>query len=146
MVERNFGKIVVIGSIQGQLALPFRSAYTASKHALQAFCDSLRSELFATDISICVINPSYIRTNLSINAMTGSGEQYGSMDSTTASGMDPKEVAQSVFTSVINNEKQLILSPFLPKIAILIRFFLPNIYFYLMNKRAQKESKNRFPF
>ncbi|CAG2111688.1 unnamed protein product [Medioppia subpectinata] len=142
MIARNMGQIVVISSIQGQLALPYRSAYTASKHALQAFCDSLRAELFATDVSVLVISPGYIKTNLSMNAITGSGDTYGQMDKTTASGDEPEDVAKRILMAIIRKDKQLLVSPLLPKIAILLRFIFPNIYFYLMKKRAKKETKN----
>lgn len=39
--------IVCISSVQGRLAIPYRSAYAASKHAYQAFFDCARWELFA---------------------------------------------------------------------------------------------------
>lgn len=54
-----------------------RSAYAASKHALQAFSDSLRAELARYNIKVSVISPGYIATALSVNALTGSGEAYG---------------------------------------------------------------------
>ena len=41
------GHIVTVSSLQGVLAMPSRSAYSASKHAIQAFTDSLRIELNA---------------------------------------------------------------------------------------------------
>ncbi|XP_054160431.1 dehydrogenase/reductase SDR family protein 7-like [Oppia nitens] len=139
MIEQNNGKIVVISSVQGQLALPYRSAYTASKHALQAFCDSLRAELVDTNISVLVVSPGYIKTNLSLNAVTGSGESYGQMDATTASGAEPQDIAKSIVNSLISDDNQLIMSPIMPKIAIWIRCLFPDIYFKLMSKRAKKE-------
>jgi len=49
----------------------------ASKHALQAFFDSLRSEVADHGIHVSVISPSYIRTNLSENSLTADGTTYG---------------------------------------------------------------------
>lgn len=54
-----------------------RSAYAASKHALQAFCDTLRAEVAHHNVNVTVVSPGYIRTNLSLNAVTGTGEKYG---------------------------------------------------------------------
>lgn len=54
-----------------------RSAYAASKHALQAFCDTLRAEVAHHNVHVTVVSPGYIRTNLSLNAVTGTGEKYG---------------------------------------------------------------------
>ena len=56
-----------------------RQAYAASKHALQAFCDALRAEMAEHNVKVTVVSPGYIQTNLSVNALTGSGEKYGGM-------------------------------------------------------------------
>ena len=77
MIERRSGHIVVISSIQGLLAVPERTAYTASKHAVQGYFDSLRVEVAQFSIFVTVISPGYINTNLSMNAITSTGEIYG---------------------------------------------------------------------
>lgn len=59
-------------------ALNFRSAYAASKHALHAFSDSLRAEVARYNIKVSVISPGYIATQMSVNALTGTGEVHGS--------------------------------------------------------------------
>lgn len=77
MIKRKEGQIVVVSSVQGLIGIPNRSAYAASKHALQGFFDCLRSEVGRHNIKVTVISPGYIRTKLSINALTGDGSQYG---------------------------------------------------------------------
>lgn len=56
------GRIVNVGSIAGRSALPFLGAYAASKHALEAFTDSLRVELRPSGITVTVIEPGTIAT------------------------------------------------------------------------------------
>ncbi|XP_018007345.1 dehydrogenase/reductase SDR family member 7B-like, partial [Hyalella azteca] len=77
MKKQGSGHIISISSLQGRLAIPYRSSYCASKHALQGFMDSLRAELACHNIAVSVISPAYINTNLSINAITATGETYG---------------------------------------------------------------------
>lgn len=77
MVECKSGHIVFISSVQGLIAIPERSAYAAAKHALQAFGDCLRAEMNQHNIKVTVINPGYVRTAISLNALTGSGEAHG---------------------------------------------------------------------
>ena len=76
--------IVNISSLQGCTALPERSAYCASKHALQAFSDSLRAEMRSTgqNVGVIVVNPGYVHTNLSLNARTGDGSLHNSKNFT----------------------------------------------------------------
>ena len=45
MAPRNHGRIVQVGSALAYRGIPLQSAYCAAKHAIQGFCDSLRSEL-----------------------------------------------------------------------------------------------------
>lgn len=77
MIKRQAGKIVFVSSVQGKLALPNRSAYCASKYALQAFSESLRTEVHKDNVQVLIVSPGYINTALSMNALTGSGQAYG---------------------------------------------------------------------
>jgi NAD(P)-dependent dehydrogenase (short-subunit alcohol dehydrogenase family) len=61
-LRRARGRIVNVGSIAGRSALPFLGAYAASKHALEAFTDSLRVELRPFGIAVTVIEPGTIAT------------------------------------------------------------------------------------
>lgn len=77
MLKRGSGHIVAVSSIQGRIAIPQRSAYAASKHALQAFCDTLRAEVANNGLKVTVASPGYVNTQLSLNALTESGKTYG---------------------------------------------------------------------
>lgn len=61
MRSHHSGTIVFISSIQGLLAVPFRSSYSAAKHALQGYCDSLRAEEAAHNINILTVSPAYVK-------------------------------------------------------------------------------------
>ena len=50
MVGRHRGQIVGINSVQGQMGVPMRAAYSASKFALKSFLWSIRSEFHALGI------------------------------------------------------------------------------------------------
>lgn len=160
MVEQKKGHIVAISSVQGLIGIPYRSAYAASKHALQAFHDVLRAEVAQHNIKVTVVSPGYINTNLSVNALTGTGEKYNSKclillmsninillhhfflvtDETTASGQDPMELAEILFKSIVNEKKDLLIAPFTARAAVAIRHFCPTLFFWIMKKRAQKHT------
>ncbi|XP_037545489.1 dehydrogenase/reductase SDR family member 7B [Nematolebias whitei] len=141
MVQRRSGHIVVISSVQGKIAIPYRSAYAASKHATQAFFDCLRAEVECFGIPVTVISPGYIQTNLSVNAVTGDGSVYGVMDQTTATGWDPRDVAHAVLRAVRQKSKDVVLAGPLPSVAIYLRTLWPTLFFKLMASRARKERK-----
>lgn len=56
------GRVVLMGSIGGRSALPFLGPYAASKHALEAFADSLRVELRPLGVAVSIVEPGSIAT------------------------------------------------------------------------------------
>lgn len=139
MINNKRGHIVAISSIQGKISIPFRSAYSASKHATQAFFDCLRAEMAPHEIDVTVISPGYIQTSLSLNAVTEDGSKYGVMDKTTAEGRTPEEVAQIVLRAVGERSKEVLIAGLVPTLAVYLRPLAPKIFFSLMAARAKKE-------
>jgi NAD(P)-dependent dehydrogenase (short-subunit alcohol dehydrogenase family) len=62
LLRESKGRVVNIGSVSGLCALPFASAYAASKHALEAVSDSLRVELRPWGIHVAIIEPGNVET------------------------------------------------------------------------------------
>ena len=79
MVTRKSGQIVVISSVMGKIGTPFRSAYAASKHALQGWFDCLREEVYSDNVKVSIICPGYVHTNVTINALKGDGSKNNEM-------------------------------------------------------------------
>ena len=64
MRSRGFGRIIHIGSIHSLVASPYKSAYTAAKHAMLGFSKVIALETADVDITSNTICPAYIRTPL----------------------------------------------------------------------------------
>ena len=100
MVARRAGTIVVVSSVVGFIGTPLRSSYSASKHALHGFYDSLRAEHWQDGIQVSIICPGYVRTEVSKNALKGDGSQHGVMDDGTAKGLAPDDCARRLLDAV----------------------------------------------
>jgi NAD(P)-dependent dehydrogenase (short-subunit alcohol dehydrogenase family) len=61
-LRRARGRIVFISSIGGRVAMAFTAPYAASKHAIEAFGDSLRVELHSSGIQVALIEPGSVAT------------------------------------------------------------------------------------
>ena len=61
-LRRSRGRIVFMGSIAGQSALPFLGPYAASKHALEAVADTWRLELRPFGVDVSLVQPGTIKT------------------------------------------------------------------------------------
>ena len=58
------GRIVMMSSNAGSFASPYFGPYSSSKHALEAYSDSLRRELLLHDVKVVIIRPGRIRTSI----------------------------------------------------------------------------------
>ena len=67
-IRRSHGRIIMISSLAGIIGGPMTSTYAASKHALESYSDSLRRELAPFNISVSVIQPGYIQSNIVNNS------------------------------------------------------------------------------
>lgn len=138
MIQRKEGQIVFVSSVQGKIAIPNRSAYAASKHAIQAFSDTLRAEVHKDNIKVLIVSPGYINTAISLNALTSTGRSHGITDSETASGMSPEKVSEDILKAVLMQEKDVVIAPLFLRLVTKLRHFLPEVYFWAMQKRAKK--------
>ena len=134
------GKIIWISSVQGLMGIPSRTSYAASKFAVQGYCEAMRAELATSKVSVHCVSPGYIRTNLSLSAVTGDGSAHGTMDSTTANGADPRDVAVEILdTSVAKGKADFVVAAtFTAKVAIWLRLLLPEVLQNLLVKRFEK--------
>lgn len=62
MRKQGHGKIIINSSILGFAAMPYRGAYNASKYALEGFADTLRQELYGSNIFVSLVEPGPIKS------------------------------------------------------------------------------------
>jgi len=92
------GRIVNIGSISGTLSAPDLAAYSMSKHAIEAFTDSLAGELGALGVKVIVIEPGNYRSEIGNTAAKRSGSTNRLAD--RSKYKEPDEVADAVLHSL----------------------------------------------
>ncbi|HWW62757.1 MAG TPA: SDR family oxidoreductase [Thermoanaerobaculia bacterium] len=107
MIARGAGHIVPISSVIGYVGVPLRSAYSASKHALHGFFETLRAETAKHGIVVTIVVPGYIRTNVSENALRGDGSRYGTMDETHQRAMLPDVAAPKIIDAVAKKKPEM---------------------------------------
>ena len=70
MRRRGKGRIINIGSILGLIPAPYSAHYSAAKHAIEGYSESLDHEVRAFNIRVSVIEPAFVRTVFDQNGMT----------------------------------------------------------------------------
>jgi dehydrogenase/reductase SDR family member 7B len=135
MRKQGGGSIVVISSIAGKFGFFLRSAYSASKHALHGFYESLRLEEEGNNIKINIICPGKINTDISKNALTKSGEKHGIMDHNQETGMAVENCVKQILAGVENNKREIFIGGKEIK-AVLLKRFLPNLFHRVIKNQS----------
>lgn len=105
------GVIVVMSSVAGFAPLYGRSAYAASKHALHGWFETLRSELDGTGVSVMLVCPSFVRTAIDQNALSGDGGAAQGDKPITGKAVAPEAIARAVCDGISERRRQLVLTP-----------------------------------
>jgi len=99
-IARKTGHFVVTSSVMGKIGTPMRSAYAAAKHALHGFFDCLRAEVAADGIKVTVLTPGYIRTNISLYALTRNAYGLGKPSENIENGLPADRAAKQILKAI----------------------------------------------
>ena len=135
MQKQKSGHIVVTSSIAGKFGFYLRSAYSASKHALHGFYESVLLEEAKNNISVTIVCPGKINTPISTNAITKDGTAHGKMDHNQATGMSVQECVQKMLVAVQHKKKEVLIGNKEIKAVTLKRFF-PKLFWKIISKQG----------
>ena len=133
-IENSQGQFVVTTSIVGKIGTPLRSSYSASKHALHGFFDSLRAEVYANNISVTLICPGFVNTDVSINALTGDGTPQQKMDTATANGISPERFSVLMTKAIYRKKEEVCIAGAKEKLGVYVKRFFPKLLSTMIRK------------
>lgn len=104
------GSIVGISSIAGYRGLPARTAYSASKFAMNGFLEALRTELLRKEVHILTACPGFTASNIRNVALNKEGSAQGESPRNEQKMMSAEEVANHIYKAVHKRKKVLVLT------------------------------------
>ena len=132
-VARQTGHFVVISSLVGKFGSSLRSTYAASKHALHGFFDSLRAEHHRNNVRVTMVCPGFIRTQVSVNALTGDGTPQNRMDQAQEKGMSPEKCVRRIIRAMDRRKEEVYLGG-KEVAAVYVKRFLPSFFSRLLRR------------
>ena len=132
--KQGYGHIVVTSSIAGKFGFYLRSAYSASKHALHGYYESLALEEIKNNISITLLCPGKINTPISTNALTGKGEKHNIMDHNQETGMPVDECVNQILKAVEKKKREVLIGNN-EILGVYIKRFFPNLFWKIIQKQ-----------
>jgi len=135
--ERKTGHIVVLGSVAGLMGFTKRTGYSASKHALKGFYETLQVEHTIPGLNVTIVSPGRINTPISLSALTGDGSTHNQMDKGQLNGLDVLKCAKKIIQAIEQKKKHILIA----KEEHILWWFWKNIRF-LYYRIARKKGLN----
>jgi len=131
MRDDGSGRILITGSIAGQIPGSFQAVYNGSKAFLDSFSFALGNELRESGVTVTCLMPGPTDTDFFREA--------GLEDTRVGAGkkQDPKEVAQAAFAAAMNGEASVV-PGFMNKVQSVFADLLPDTTLAEMHRRMAK--------
>jgi len=110
-LQKQKGTVIGISSISGLAPLPGRTAYTASKHAMDGFLNSLRQENRRKGLNVLIVHPGFTESNIRNAALNSDGNPQNESPRDESRMMSSEKVAQHICRAIKKRNRDLVLTP-----------------------------------
>jgi short-subunit dehydrogenase len=133
MLERDRGKLVLIGSLAGKIGSPRSSIYNATKFGLRGFAFGLKVDLAGTGVGVSLVAPGFVR-DAGMFADSGVAAPAG-MGTTS-----PGEVADAVVKAIEGDPLEIAVAPVVQKVIAQIATLSPGLAYLAQKGQAGQKT------
>jgi len=126
-LKERLGLIVAVSSLTGKTGVPTRSAYAASKHAMQGFFDSLRIELARSGVDVLVVSPGFVATPIRARAVGPDGTPHGESPRDETKGTMPVEECVRLMVRAMERRDRELVMPARARLALWLKLIAPGL-------------------
>jgi dehydrogenase/reductase SDR family protein 7B len=137
------GSIVGVSSINGHRGTPARTAYTASKYAMEGFFEALRTEVMKRGVHVLVVSPGFTGTNIRNAALNEKGESQGESPRDENKMMKPETVAKAILQGIIRKKRDIVLTT-QGKMVVFLNKWLPGWMDSIVYNHMAREKDSPF--
>ncbi|HUQ27455.1 MAG TPA: SDR family oxidoreductase [Usitatibacter sp.] len=125
-LRQSKGLIVGISSLAGRTGVPTRTGYSAAKHAMTGFFDSLRIELDGSGVDVTMIYPGFVATGIRENATGPDGKPIMVSPVKEGEVMSVEDCVRRVVIAMERREREVIMTA-RGKIGLFLKLFAPSL-------------------
>ncbi len=125
-LKKSRGRIVAVSSLTGKNGVPTRTAYAASKHAQAGFFDSLRIELADEGVSVTVVYPGFVATEVRQRAFGADGQPLGKSHISEKGMMSAGECARIIVKAAASRRREVVMTA-KGKIGLWLKLIAPGV-------------------
>ena len=128
------GKVIFVSSVAGLVGTQYRGSYSAAKAALHLWANSLWAELFDRGLTVATIFPGFVKTDVSLNALTGDGKALGEMDTAQANAMSAEQFAAKAVKALLKNKSYIVIGGLKERLGAWISRLSPELLYKMIRK------------
>ena len=137
------GSVVGISSIAGKKGLPGRSAYSASKFAIEGFLETVRTENLNNGLHVLIACPGFTTSGIRNAALDANGAPQVTSPLDEQKMMPASVVAECILNAVQHRQRDLVLT-LTGKLTVLLNKFFPSFADRLLYRHFEKEPGSPF--
>jgi dehydrogenase/reductase SDR family member 7B len=137
-ILKSKGSVIGVSSINGFRGTPARTAYTASKFAMNGFFESLRTEVMKRGVHVLVVCPGFTSSNIRNIALTADGSSQGESPREEEKMMSAEEVAIEILKATKKKKRDLVLTR-QGKLAAFLNKWMPGMMDKIVYNTMAKE-------
>ncbi len=109
-LKKSKGRLVAVSSLTGKTGVPTRSGYAASKHAMAGFFDTLRIELRGTGVSVTMVYPGFVATDVRRLALGKDGKSLGNSPLDESGTMSVERCVALMVPAIVHRKRELVMT------------------------------------
>ncbi len=141
-LRKTKGRLVGISSLTGKTGVPTRSGYAASKHAVAGFFDTLRIELKNTGVSVTMIYPGFVATDVRKLAMGSNGKSLGKSPLDESGTMTVEKCVNLMIPAIANRKRELVMT-LKGKLGLWLKLIAPGLVDRIALKAVSKKNTKK---
>ena len=136
-LRETHGRIVGIASLAGLVGVPTRTGYSASKHAMRGFFDSLRIEVADSGVTVTMIYPGFVATGIRENATGPDGKPILVDPVKAGEVMSVEDCVRRIVAAIERREREVVMTA-RGKIGLWLKLLSPSLIDRMARRAVEK--------
>ena len=136
-LKQTQGRIVAISSVASLTGVPSHAVYSASKHAMNGFFESLRIELAGTGVSVTIIAPDFVQSEIHARSLGADGKPLGRVLADHGSFLSATTCAD-IIVKAMARRKRLVVTSLRGKLGRWVKLCFPQVIDWMAKRGVEK--------
>ncbi len=141
-LKKSKGRVVAVASVAGLTGVPTRTGYSASKHAMIGFFESLRIELAESGVTVTLIAPDYVQSEIHARSFGAHGGAVGESPKNHDTFLTAEDCA-SMIVKAMEKRQRLLMTSWRGYFGRMVRAIVPRFIDRIAKNAVEEETRTR---